>query len=248
MTLGIIGFGAFSELMVRHLKPYFTIYVYSRRDIKKKARNLGVKVGNLEQVAGCDIVIVGVVVQYFEQTLRKISKFIKPNALVIDVCSVKIKPAKLMQKYLPKSAQILATHPLFGPQSGANGIKGLRVVVCPIRINAQNLAKIKYLLKNKLKLTVLQKTPQEHDKQMATVQALTHFIGRAINDLKIAESDQSTVAYNHLLKVKELLGQDSDELFLTIERENPYAKTVREKFVKKLSELEKKLVKLNFES
>jgi len=241
MTLGIIGFGAFSELIIKHLKPFFTIYIYSRRDVSKKARAMGVKVGTLEKVASCDIVIIGVVVQYFEDTLKKIKKFIKPDALVIDVCSVKIKPAKLMQKYLPKTTNIVATHPLFGPQSGKDGIKGLKIVVCPIRIKANNFKKIKGFLKNKLGLVVLERTPKEHDKQMAYVLALTHFIGKAIIELDIPETQQQTVTYNHLLKIKELLVDDSDDLFLTIQKENPYAKNIRDKFIKKLNEIKLKL-------
>ena len=237
MRLGIIGFGAFSEMLAQYLKPFCTIYIYSRRDVTKIARRLGVKVGTLEQVASCDIVIIGTVVQYFEDTLKKVKDLINPNALVMDVCSTKIKPAKLMQKYLPKTVEIIATHPLFGPQSGKEGISGLKIVVCPVRAKAKTILSLKKFLKNKLKLVVLEKTPKEHDKEMAYVQALTHFIGKAINKLDIPDSDQKTAAYTHLLKIKQLLGEDSRELFLTIENENPYAKKVRDKFVKKLGEI-----------
>ena len=243
MTLGIIGFGAFSELIVKHLKPFCTIYIYSRRDVSKKARAMGVKIGTLEQVAACDIIIIGVVVQHFEEITKKIKKFIKPSALVIDVCSVKIKPAKLMQKHLPKAVDILATHPLFGPQSGKNGVKGLKIVVCPIRIKDKNLKKIKSFLKNKLELTILERTPKEHDKQMAYVQGLTHFIGKAISELAIPQSDQATIAYDQLIRIKDLLEEDSNDLFLTIENENPYAASIRNKFVKKLNEIEEKITK-----
>ena len=242
-TLGIIGFGVFGEMMAKHLKPYFTIYAYSRRDITKQAKALKIKSASLEQAASCDIVIVGVVVQYFEETLKQIKDFIKPNALVLDVCSTKIKPAKLMQKYLPKTAEIIATHPLFGPQSGKNGIKGLKIVFCPVRAKIKTTKVVKSFLKNKLKLAVLERTIKEHDKQMAYVQGLTHFIGKAITEIKIPVSDQATVAYNHLLKIKELLGDDSFDLFLTIENENSYARGVRNQFVKKLNEIEERIVK-----
>ena len=41
-----------------------------------------------------------------------------------------------------------------------------------------------------------------HDQQMAYVQALTHFIGRAVNDMDIPDVEQKTVAYQYLLDIK----------------------------------------------
>jgi prephenate dehydrogenase len=45
---------------------------------------------------------------------------------LVDVTSVKVKPLEIIEKYFPKDKfQILGTHPMFGPQSGASGIKKL---------------------------------------------------------------------------------------------------------------------------
>jgi len=91
-------------------------------------------------------------------------------------------------------------------------------------------------------LEVIERTPDEHDKQMAYVQGLTHFIGRAIKEIDIPQSDQTTSAYKHLLAIKEMLGYDSHELFLSIEKDNPYTKEVREKFVKKIKEIDSRIL------
>lgn len=240
-TLGIVGFGAFSQFLAPHLKPYFKILASSRRDISKIAQKLGVEARPIEEAAACDVVIVGAVVQYFEDSIKKIKNFVKPGALILDVSSVKIKPAMIMRKHLPKNVEIVATHPLFGPQSGKDGIKGLKIVLCPIR--TQKTQKIKRFLSQKLELEVLERTPEEHDRQMAYVQGLTHFIGRAINKLKIPESDQATEAYKHLFQIKELLVHDSVDLFMTIEKENPYARQVRHKFARILAKLEDEIQK-----
>lgn len=238
-TLGIIGFGSFSELMVRCLKPYFKIRVASHRNVKDRAREFGVEQSSLQVVASSDIVIIGVVVKYFEKVLKQIAPHIKPGALVLDVASVKIKPAKLMEKYLPGGAEILATHPLFGPQSARNGIDGAKIVLCPIR--TKNLVKVKNFLINDLKLDVLIRTPKEHDESMAYVLGLTHFIGRAINNIDIPFTHLNTQTYTHLLKIKELIGKDSVDLFESIQNENPYAKKVRVSFMKDLEDLEQNL-------
>jgi prephenate dehydrogenase len=77
--------------------------------------------------------------------------------------------------------------------------------------------------------------------QMAYVQALTHFVGRAVNEMDIPDVEQKTPAYQYLLDIKRNLGQDSWDLFLTIENENPYAQKVRQDFLNELETLNKKL-------
>lgn len=234
-TLGIIGFGVFSELMAQHLAHYFKIKVYSRRDVSEIARKLGAKQSPLTEVAACDIVVIAVMAQYFKKTIQQISPMIKSGALVLDVASVKVKPARLMEKHLPQNTEIIATHPLFGPQSGKNGIAGLRIILCPIRTT--KIKTIENFLSQKLKLKVIHKTPAEHDQEMAIVQGLTHFISKGLQKLNITSSEQSTVAYEHLLKIKQLLEKDSDDLFSTIQNENPYAGKTRKKFIQHLEKI-----------
>ena len=53
-----------------------------------------------------------------------------------------------------------------------------------------------------LKLNVLERSPELHDKQMAYVQALTHFVGRAVNNMDIPDVEQKTPAYQHLIDIK----------------------------------------------
>ena len=174
-----------------------------------------------------------------EELLKKISPKIKEKSLVVDVSSVKVKPVELMLKYLPSSVQILATHPLFGPQSGKNGIEGLNMVISPIRMKHPN--KFEHFLSHQLRLNVLVRTPELHDKQMAYVQALTHFVGRAINEMDVPDVEQKTPAYEKLLEIKKNLGRDSFDLFKTIENENPYAAGIRADFIKELNKLEDRL-------
>jgi prephenate dehydrogenase len=195
-------------------------------------------------VASKDTVIFSVPVQYMESILIESASFFKTRALVMDVSSVKMKPIKLMQTYLPVDVQIVGTHPLFGPQSGKNGIKGLNIVVCPVRTN--RLKRIHELFADKLGLNVLYRLPEDHDLQMAYVQGLTHFIGRAVNLMDIPDVEQKTPAYQFMLEIKKNLGSDSWDLFLTIEKENPFAAEVRERFLKELSYLHNQLQNPDF--
>lgn len=234
--VGLIGFGEFGRFMVEHLKAHCNIFVYDKRNLYDAADDYGITVGDLSEVASKEVVILAVPVQFLEELLLEIKEYVQPSALIVDVSSVKKKPLELMEKYLPDSVEIVGTHPLFGPQSAKNGIEGLKIVLCPLRTNSED--KIKNFLSKKLKLEVLVKTPEEHDQQMAYVQGLTHFIGKAVNEMDIQGGDVNTLAFEKLLEIKNMLKDDSWDLFLTMERENPFAAEVRRGFLEQLEMIE----------
>mgnify|MGYP001497264357 CR=1 FL=1 len=235
--IGIIGFGSFGQFIHQFLTPYFDIKVYDTHLPKNVIETFDIKKYTLNEVTNVDVIILCVPVQFLEKTLLEIKGKIKKGTLVIDVSSVKMKPINLMLKHLPLDVDILGTHPLFGPQSGANGIKGLNMVICPVRLNNVKMRFITQFLQDELELNLLKRTGEVHDKQMAYVQALTHFIGRAINEMDIPDIEQKTPAYQFLLDIKKNLGKDSLDLFLTIERENPYSEEVIGSFMKELHKL-----------
>lgn len=237
--MSLIGFGTFGQFMAPHLTPHFEVFAWNRTDYSQVATKLGVKWASIEQALQKEIIIIGTNINYFEIFLSENGAYFNPNALVIDVASVKIKPIELMLKHLPQTCEIIGTHPLFGPQSGKDGIKGLNFVLCPVR--TVNESCIYEFLINKLQLNVLLRTPEEHDKQMAYVQALTHFIARAVANMDVPDSDQKTRAYERLLDIKGFLGGDSYDLFKSIENDNPFAETVRERFLSELNALNIKL-------
>jgi len=237
--LGFIGFGSFGQFILPHLKPYFEISVYDKIDQSEKAKQLGVKWESLEKVCSKEYVALAIPVQFLEELLIEIKDLIPAKSLVFDLSSVKVKPIDLMLKHLPATVEIIGTHPLFGPQSGKNGIAGLNIVVCPVR--SKRSGSLIRFFADQLKLNVLERTPIAHDQQMAYVQALTHFVGRAINAMDIPDVEQKTPAYQYLLDIKRNLGKDSMDLFLTIEKENPYAKAVRDQFIVELENLNRML-------
>lgn len=235
-TIGIIGFGSFGQFMAKHLKPYAEITVYDvNADVNS---NSDVQVGSLEDVLECDIVVLSVPVQVVEDVLISIKSKVKPGTLFLDVCSVKVKPVSMMLQYLPEHCDVIGTHPLFGPKSGANGIEGLKITLCNARCDEKKFNKLAAFLSDELKLDVLIRTPEQHDKDVAYAQVLTHFIARALNDMGIPKLEQTTKTYDHLSELMDLLSLDSMELFLAIQKENPFAAEVRDKFLKSLHELD----------
>lgn len=55
--------------------------------------------------------------------------------------------------------------------------------------------------------------------------------------MDIPDIEQKTPAYQYLLDIKRNLGKDSLDLFLTIERENPYSEEVLGGFMAELNKL-----------
>jgi prephenate dehydrogenase len=137
-------------------------------------------------------------------------------------------PARWMSELLPAHADLVATHPLFGPQSARNGLAGLRFVVCPVR-GRRHRQVAAFGRRLGLKVTVT--TPEEHDREMAYVQALTHLIGRSLVNMGIPDEQLKTQSYQHLLDLCGLIGADTFELFTAIQTQNPFAREVATAFV-----------------
>ncbi len=224
--------------MAKHLKPYTKITVYDLNDISKEAEEIGVDAGDIDDVLESEIVILSIPVQVLGGFIKDIKDRIKPGTLFIDVCSVKVKPVQIMLEQLPEDVDIIGSHPLFGPKSGANGIKGLKLVLCKTRCSDEKFEKISKFLSGELKLDVMVRTPEEHDQDVAYAQVLTHFIARALNNMEIPQLEQTTKTYDHLAELMDLLSLDSMELFMAIQKENPFADEVRKKFLKSLHDLD----------
>ncbi|MBI5226529.1 prephenate dehydrogenase [Candidatus Micrarchaeota archaeon] len=239
-TVGIIGFGNFGQFAASHLKEHLDVSVSDAHDVSIAAKKIGVKAVSLEQAASCDIVILAVPVQQMETILSQIKPHVKPDAIVIDVASVKQRPAALMEAILPKSVQLIGTHPLFGPQSGKDGLKGLQIALCPIRADANTVVKTRAFL-SELGLEVIDMTPSKHDQWMARTQAVAHLVGRAAKEMDLPAAPFKLATYDALLALRNLVKDDSDALFETIQNENPDAASQREKLERKMLEIESRL-------
>lgn len=235
-SLGLIGFGQFGQLAAGVLKAHFDVLVSDPApNAAEQARAIGVRFGAIEDAAARDIVVVAVPVPAMRAVFASIAPHLQPGALVVDVGSVKVMPAQWMTELLPASVDIVATHPLFGPQSVArDGLPGLRFVVCPIRGDRHEKVAA---FGRSLGLAVTVTTPEEHDEEMAYVQALTHLIGRSLVNLGIPDERLATQSYQHLLELCGLIGADTFELFTAIQTQNPFAPKVVGAFVEEAKSL-----------
>lgn len=240
MKVGIIGFGRLGKLIARYLKEDADIIVCDLNDIKSEANELGVEVGTLDEVCACPIVIPFVPISAFEEVIIKIKDKLKAGTLLVDVCSVKELPVESMLKHLAPEIQILATHPMFGPDSARETVFGHKIVLCPVRIEDKLYNDIKRYL-NGHGLKVIESTPQEHDRQISHSLVLAHFIGRTLMDTGAERQEIETLGYKRLMKILGVVQNDTWQLFVDMNKYNRFADQARARFIGSLTAIDQKL-------
>lgn len=227
-TLGLLGFGAFGRLVATHLSGHFRVVASDPDPAARIDTPAGVVFDTPQAVARCDLVILAVPVAHLAGAIDTIAPHLRPGAIVVDVGSVKVAPIRLMLERLPDHVGIVGTHPLFGPQSAADGIEGRKITLCPAR--GKSAWRIGAFLRRKLDLRVCLATAEEHDRQCAVVQGLTHLIARVLVQMEPLPRRLTTASFEHLMRAVDMVRHDSAGVFDTIGRENPFAAEVRDRF------------------
>lgn len=236
MKVGIIGYGSFGRLLADILSSKLPVVVYDKN--KKIEGKANIKNASFDEIVECGVIILAVNLDALEGVCVELAGKVSADTIIVEVCSTKTRSIEILEKHLAGRCQYLATHPLFGPQS-ANNKENMKIVVCESKI--ENRDKIFTFLKQGLNLQVIEMSAKEHDEQMAWVHALTFFVGRGLKELQLSDFDLKTDYYQKLLDLVELENQHSIELFNTVQKGNPYSREVRERFVKKLQEINTRL-------
>lgn len=213
--------------MAHHLWPHFRLCAYDPA-LPLGCCTDGVVIDTLAAVAGCPVVVLAVPVSQLTDTARAITPHLQSGALVLDVGSVKVVPADIMLRELPAHVRIIATHPLFGPQSARSGIAGLKVAVCPVR--GTDGPRVGAFLRRALGLQVIMTTPEAHDLEAAMVQGLTHLIAKVLVQMEPLPTRMTTRSFDLLMQGVGMVRHDAPEVFQAIEQANPYAQEVRRRF------------------
>ncbi|CAH1656346.1 Prephenate dehydrogenase [Hyphomicrobiales bacterium] len=227
--LGIIGFGAFARLMARHLGAHFHIRAFDPAIPPGSASgHPTVAITDMASAARCPIVVLATPVGALEEAVAAIAPHLGAGTLVLDVGSVKVIPAEIMTRGLPDTVDIVATHPLFGPQSARDGLAGLKIAVCPIR--GRRGFRVAAFLRRALGLDVIVTTPQAHDQDAAVVQGLTHLIAKVLVKMEPLPTRMTTRSFDLIMQAVGMVRHDSPAVFQAIERSNPYSAAVRSRF------------------
>lgn len=223
MKIVVYGMGRFGFFWASLLAERFNVSGYSR---SRRAFPEGVPEIKEEQLGEFDVVFLCCAISAVEDVLKRIASVLKYDAVVIDTCSVKVEPVRLMLKHLPASCGIIATHPMFGPDSGRNGVKGLPIVYHPVRdINGSGHFWNDVFVGMGLKIHRM--TPDQHDEEAAFTQGITHFIGRVLKELELKDSRIATLGYRKLQEIVEQTCNDPVQLFMDLQKYNPHTSEMR---------------------
>ena len=241
--LGIYGLGRFGTFWAEQLARHVTVKAFSRRS---RVNVAGVELVSEERLLQCPVLVLCVAISSMREVLARIGERLPDGVTVMDTCSVKGFPARLMAEILPPHANILGTHPMFGPDSGRESIAGMPMVLCPVRMAAASLAGWQRFF-SKMGLHVVVMEVEEHDREAAFTQGITHYVGRVLAELQLKGSRIGPLGYQRLLSIVEQTCNDPWQLFSDLQRFNPYTGDMRGQLeeairsvAKQLDEVEKK--------
>ena len=223
--VSIIGFGRFGAMLHSLLSKGFEVDVFDKNSID----NSDVNEVSLEDALRNETIFIAVPIRDFENLVKDISKKISSGKTVIDVCSVKVFPKKVMLDNLSNETDIIATHPLFGPDSLKDSGSVMTMESVRNTFGRYDFWKNYFESQN---ILIEEISAEEHDMMAARSQGLTHFVGRVIDDFGTNQTRIDTEGYKALHKLVNQTCNDTWELFEDIQNFNPFT----EKMISELNE------------
>lgn len=170
----------------------------------------------------CDVIVVAVPIAATADVIGEVGPLMKQGQLLMDLTSLKKEPVALMLKH--SEADVVGCHPLFGPSITESA--GHAIVLCRGRGDAW-YACIKTLFE-KTGYSVLERTPDEHDRMMSIVQTLNHLntvaLGMAIAETGIPLGDVNqflTPIFKTKMDIVKKVFTERPELYADIIAGNP---------------------------
>ncbi len=224
MKAAVYGLGRFGSFWAECLyKAGCEVIAYSRSEHPLPE---GVRKADENEVLTAPVLFFCVAISSFESVLKRVGSRIGRDTIVMDTCSVKIMPSEWMKENIPSDRTIIATHPMFGPDSGRNGVKGLPLVMCPVSPVGKGYEEMKSFFLS-MGLDVLEMSAEKHDEEAAYSQGVTHFVGRTLSQMGMKPTPIATQGYRNLMTIVEQTCNDPMQLFYDLQRYNPYAKEMR---------------------
>jgi prephenate dehydrogenase len=185
----------------------------------------------------CQVIIVSVPIGVTAEVIRRVGPFLKEEALLMDLTSLKAEPVRAMLS--SSSSEVLGLHPLFGP--GVHSLEGQNIVLCPGR-GERWRPRIRELMEGKGARVVVT-TPERHDEIMAIVQGLNHLntivLGFVMRETGVKEEDLekfTTPIFRAKMEIMERVFA-RPELYAEILTQIPHVGRICDLYEKNLAEL-----------
>lgn len=244
MKIAIIGAGKMGRWFTKFFLDEGESVIVSNNseeELVKIRDEFGVEIANCnaDAVKEAERVLICVPIDNFQDVIQEIHGYIRPEKVVMDICSVKQTPVEIMHKFI-KSGIVLGTHPMFGP--GAKTMKNRNFILTPVtrkeRIFAENF---KSWLQER-GANVFTMSPKRHDQLMQAVLGLPHFIGLVVCDTILEQGNYVEArkiagsSYSLLLTLAEAIVSEDSSLFTNLQTNIPNVDKIERLFIAKSKE------------
>jgi prephenate dehydrogenase len=228
MKTAIIGAGKMGRWFTKFFLEEGDSVIVSSRSKEKllKIRDeFGVETAdNVGAVKKVDRVLICVPIENFEDVAKEIHSHVRSDQVVMDICSIKEAPVKIMHKYI-KNGITLGTHPVFGP--GAKSIENQNFILTPINDKEKRFAgEFKGWLEQR-HANVFVMSPRKHDELMSVVLGLPHFLGLVVCDTLLNYPNfletrkVAGASYKMLLTLAEAVASEETEFYTSLQMRLP---------------------------
>ncbi len=224
MDIGVYGLGRFGQFWVKFLMDMgHDVAAYNR---SPREVNPCICLASLEEICQKDVLFLCTAISSMPLVAAEICDMLADDTLVLDTCSVKLYPLEELEKGLSRGQPVLGTHPMFGPDSADKGVAGLPIVISSWSERAGQYAYWERQFSS-AGLKTIRMSAEEHDREAARTQGVTHFIGRLLSRMGLGASEIATLGYTKILEIMQQTCHDPWQLFMDLQRFNPYTAEVR---------------------
>ena len=243
MRIAIIGAGKMGVWFAKFfLEEGYSVVVAdrSKEKLSKLKSEIAVETADfVEAVQNADRVLICVSISAFEAVVKTISPSIREDQVVMDICSIKDFPVKVMHKHI-KTGLVLGTHPVFGP--GSKSVKHKAFILTPTNAEEREFAESfkKWLETKKARVFVM--PPKKHDELMSVVLGFPHFLGLVACETLLEQADYpetknvAGTTYRMLLTLAEVTALENPELFASLQLSLPELEKIESSFIEKAHE------------
>ncbi|CAK0793571.1 unnamed protein product [Prorocentrum cordatum] len=253
MRIGVLGLGRFGRFLAKRLSKNNEVFVTSvEAEASAEADELSCRwlpwdtaVREMLLSHAVEVLVIATSIGSFAEVVGglPLDAIRKAKPLVVDVLSVKSYPKRVMLGCLAKEGcDLLCTHPMFGPNSGSGAWHGLPFVFEIISAQHDYGRVKKFLSIFEGEGCRMVAIPcEEHDKQTAPSQFITHLTGRVLSATGCKPSLIDTVGFQNLCTIAEHVGQDGVDLFRGLFKYNANSIQQLSMFKQAISEVERQL-------
>jgi len=243
MKIAIIGAGKMGRWFTRFFLEEGDSVIVSSRSKEKllKIRDeFGVEIAdNVNAVKKADRILICVPIENFEAVVKEIHSHIRQDQVVMDICSIKEGPVKIMHENI-KIGVTLGTHPVFGP--GVKSIKNQNFVLTPVNNKEKRFAKEFESWLEKKRANAFIMSPKKHDELMSVVLGFPHFLGLVVCDTLLncpnflETKKVAGASYKMLLMLAEAVASEETEFYASLQMNLPEIEKIEGLFSEKYEE------------